>query len=293
MSWFHWAGGEEEPWRRLIKNTPVEAVDEDSGELVDIRPTQDDPNHVEGLLIGFRYTDAVGNKSKRVILCRRCWLVRSDMYVQGFCTLREALRTFRVDQMTDVEEVRTKHKISDPVAYFAHYADREEDVHYTSERTGFNVSGDPQTHSNTRTNQNLVGVTPEQVENWTIQKQRNLRAREACLDGMRVLTYLALADDIVTDEEKNIEQSYVESRLAMCGFDHDERIVINMMEVARVLAVPSRSFTRALNVISQDRPHLKLILDSATRIAQTAPSLDKIERKALQQILDAARLASQ
>jgi hypothetical protein len=292
VSWFHWAGGEEEPWRRLIKNTRVEAVDEDSGELVDTKPAQDDPNDVEGLLIGFRYTDAVGNKSKRVILCRRCWLVRSDMYVQGFCTLREALRTFRVDQMTDVEEARTKRKIADPIAYFAHYADREEEAHYSSERTGFNISDGSQANSNTRTTQDLVGVTPEQLENWTIQKQRNLRAREACLDGMRVLTYLALADDIVTDEEKNIEQSYVEARLAMCGFDHDERIVTNMLEVARVLAVPSRSFTRALNAISRDRPHFKLILDSATRIAETVPSLDQTERKALQQILDVARLAS-
>lgn len=288
MSWFHWAGGEEESWRRLIKNGPVEAVDEDSGELVDIRPTQDDPNDVEGLLIGFRYTDAVGNKSRRIILCRRCWLTHGDIYIQGFCTLREALRTFRVDQMTDVEEMRTKRKIPNPPEYFSRYADHEDDSNYTNERTGFRIFAPSRIGSSTKIDPHYVTMAPR-GDDWTIQRQRNLRAREACLNGLRVLAYLALADDIVTDEETNIEQSYVEARLAMCGFEHNERILAEMMEITRVLTVPSRSFARALHAVSEDPAHFKLVLDAASRIAETVPVLDGTERKALQQILDAAR----
>jgi len=53
VSWFSWAGGHDEPWRRLIKDVPVEAVDEDSGELIEIKPKQDDPNDIEGFLIRF------------------------------------------------------------------------------------------------------------------------------------------------------------------------------------------------------------------------------------------------
>jgi hypothetical protein len=292
VSWFHWAGDEEEPWRRLIKGRPVEAVDEDSGELVDIKPTQDDPNDVEGLLIGFRYTDAVGNKSKRFVLCRRCWFVHGDMYVQGFCTLRKALRTFRIDQMTNVEEMRTERRIPNPLEYFARYADHEDEANYISERTGFRVPVVSQTGSNAPANPRTVSITPRQVVNWTVQKQRELRAREACLNGMRVLAYLVLADDVVTDEEVNIQQSYVEARLAMCGFDHDERMVAEMMAITRVLTVPSRSFTRALNAVSEDRAHLKLILDAASCVAETMPVLDGTERKALQEILDRAKRVS-
>jgi hypothetical protein len=286
VSWLHWAGNAEEPWRRLIKGSVVEALDEDSGELVDIKPTQDDPNDVEGLLIDFRYTDAVGNKSRRIVLCRRCWIARHDMYIQGFCTLREALRTFRVDQMTNVEEVRTKRKIVDPIEYFAEYADQEDEANYTSKRTGFGTSLDTAKSSET-----LMNVTSKELEYWTIQKQRSLRAREACMDGMRVLAYIALADDLVTDEEMNIEQSYIEARLAMCGFEHDALIVSQMMETLRLLTVPSRSFARALNIVGKDREHFELILNAASRMAETVPALARTEQKALQQILDLAQRA--
>jgi hypothetical protein len=285
VSWLHWAGGEEEPWRRLVKGAPVEALDEDSGELIDIKPTQDDPNDVEGLLIDFRYTDAVGNKSKRIILCRRCWLVHGDMYIQGYCTLREALRTFRIDQMTNVEEVRTKRRIADPLQYFARYADHEDEANYTSERTGFRVSGISRASSNAQTYSRPLAIAP-QAENWVVEKQLGLRAREVCIDGMRVLAYLILADGIVSEGENNIEQSYFETRLAMCGFDNDERMVASLMEIARVLTVPSRSFTRALNAIRRDQAHFKLILDAATCIAEMVPVLNGMERKALRQILD-------
>ena len=290
MSWFHWAGDAEEPWHRLINGRPIEAVDEDSGELVDIKPTQDDPNDVEGLLIGFRYTDAVGNRSKRVVLCRRCWLVHGDMYVQGFCTLRKALRTFRIDQMTDVEEMRTERRIAKPLEYFARFADHESEANYTSERTGFRVPVTSQTSSSAPTYSHRVNIAPEQA--WAVQKQREQRARQACLNGMRVLAYLALADDVVTDVEVNIQQSYIEARLAMCGFDHDEQVLTEMMALSSALSVPSRSFTRALNVISEDRAHFKLILDAASRVAEAIPVLDGTERKALQQILDTAKRVS-
>lgn len=289
MSWFHWAGDADEPWRRLIKDSPVEAVDEDSGELVDIKPKQDDPNDIEGLLIGFRYTDAVGNKSKRIILCRRCWLVRADMYVQGFCTLREALRTFRVDQMTDVEEIRSGRNIINPLEYFERYADHEEDGSYTDRRTGFRTSASTETSLNSQGSSYFAPISSQQFQSWAVQKQRELRAREACLNGMRVLAYLVLADEMVTDQEINIEQSYIEARLAMCGFDRDERIVASLMEILRVLTVPSRSFARALNTVCEEPAHFRLVLDAATRIAETVEIISGAESKALQQILDTAR----
>jgi predicted DNA-binding transcriptional regulator YafY len=43
--------------------------------------------------------------------------------VQGLCTLRHALRTFRVDHMRDVEDVRSKRKIGNPAMFFAAFAE--------------------------------------------------------------------------------------------------------------------------------------------------------------------------
>lgn len=266
VSWFSWAGGHDEPWRRLIKNVPVEALDEDSGELVEIKPKQDNPNDVEGLLIRFDYTDAGGNRSRRVLLCRRCWETVSVIYVQGFCTLRQALRTFRVDHMRAVEDVRGKRKISNPAAFFFHFAEHEDAVPPPLPR---------------------APIQSFDVDQWTVERQRVQRAREVCIDGLRVLGFLALADDLVTDQERSIEESYIRSRLTMCGLPLDS--VGNMMDVARTLTVPSRSFTRALSAIAKDKEHLNLVVAAAARMAQSTKKLNVIERGALNQILDIAK----
>jgi hypothetical protein len=117
---------EDEPWRRLVAAETVEAIDEDTGELVDIEPNQADPNDVEGILVRLLYRDASNNYSRRVVLCWRAWQTDGTVYVQGYCTLREALRTFRPDRMSAVEEVRTRRPIEDPVSYFARFADNDD-----------------------------------------------------------------------------------------------------------------------------------------------------------------------
>lgn len=277
VSWFGWAGGHEEPWRRLIKDVPVEALDEDSGELVEIKPQQDNPSDIEGLLIKFSYTDVTGTKSNRVILCRRCWQGAGGLYVQGFCTLREALRTFRVDRMREVEDVRAKRKILKPLEFFDSFAEDEIPESEGYEQELLRNLGQELSDFN--------------LESWTIERQRLQRAREACMDGLRVLAYLALADDIVTDQERSIEYSYIQQRLASCGLTYDDSMLSALLEVARSLTVPSRSFARSLNAIAKDRNHLSLIVAAALRMTENASNLNTIERGALQQILTAANAA--
>lgn len=277
MSWFSWAGGHEEPWRRLIKDAPVEALDEDSGELVEIKPRQDNPSDIEGLLIKFFYSDVTGAKSNRVILCRCCWQGAGGLYVQGFCTLREALRTFRVDRMREVEDVRAKRKILRPLEFFGSFA--EDEIHGSAgyEQQLLRNLGHELSDFN--------------LERWTVEKQRLQRAREACMDGLRVLAYLALADDIVTDQERSIERSYIERRLATCEQAYDDSILSTLMDVARSLTVPSRSFARSLNAIAKDRDHLSLVVAAALRMTEDSSNLNTIQRGALQQILAAANAA--
>ena len=95
----------DEPWRLLVNDEPVVALDEDTGNTVTIKPTQDDPDSIEGLLVRFHYVDASRYKSERVVLCWRCWGPYEVIYVQGFCTTAKALRTFRVDRMSDLEVI--------------------------------------------------------------------------------------------------------------------------------------------------------------------------------------------
>ena len=68
--------------------------------------------------------------------------------------------------------------------------------------------------------------------------------------GLRVLAYLALADDVRSKEERNIETSFIEARLAMCGFDRDPEMISALVDVARALAVTPRSYAMAVNAVA-------------------------------------------
>jgi hypothetical protein len=121
------------------------------------------------------------------------------------------------------------------------------------------------------------------------RRNREQRAREACMDGLRVLAYLALSDDMLTQEELNIEASYIESRLAMSGFDHDPDLTETLIVIARGLVVPKRSFARVVNAVAGDEAHFRLVWDAAQQLAATARKMSKIEVEALDRLQTAGR----
>ena len=179
--------------------------------------------------------------------------------------------------MREVEDVRAMRKILKPLEFFDSFAEDEIPECEGYEQQLLRNLGQELSDFN--------------LESWTIERQRLQRAREACMDGLRVLAYLALADDIVTDQERSIEYSYIQHRLAGCGLTYDDSMLSALMEVARSLTVPSRSFARSLNAIAKDRNHLSLIVAAALRMTENASNLNTIERGALQQILAAANAA--
>jgi hypothetical protein len=121
-----------------------------------------------------------------------------------------------------------------------------------------------------------------------VQRNREQRAREACMDGLRVLAYLALSDDMLTAEELNIEASYVEARLAMTGFDHDANLTEAMLVIARGLVVPKRSFARVVNAVAADCSHFLLVWDAAQQLAATS-SVTRVEADALKRLEDSGQ----
>jgi hypothetical protein len=271
MSLLSWIGGSKEPWRKLIGDHVVEALDEDSGELIDIKPTQDDPNHVEGLLISFGYVDAADKRSKRMVLCRRCWSANRATYLQGYCVMRKALRTFRLDRMTDVIEVRNKRVIRDPAAYFEHFVEDEGDQAAGAGASPISSKWAPPTRA--------------ELAADALRRRRNYRARDACMAGLRILSYLALADDVVSDAERNIQESFIEARLAMAGFDRDPALTASLMAIVEALAVPGGSFTRSLNIVAKEEAYFRLVADAARQMAASAGQINTIEADGLSRLL--------
>jgi predicted DNA-binding transcriptional regulator YafY len=113
-------------WRLALRG-PVRAYDDHLGEEIELRIGQRDPFNIEGLLIDFRYVARDREMSRRSVLCWRCGRDGSRLYVRGYCAVREELRTFRVDRMSDVIAIQGEHElpVEDITAFFAAFAARE------------------------------------------------------------------------------------------------------------------------------------------------------------------------
>jgi hypothetical protein len=248
MGWFHRTDGDE-TWHKLLKgHEPAGAVPEDSSDLISTKPAQPTPNDVEGRLIKFDYCDADGKETTRTVNCYRVWHGDGCTYVQGWCMLRNELRTFRTERMSNLLEVRTAKRISDPVGYFDNFADDEPPPR---DRTpGVTVTA-------------IVRVPSRQeIEARAFKWHQRHQARRVCIDGLRVLAYVALAGDGWTDGDRNIEESYIEARLAVAGFKQSQELTNAMMDIGAGLAVPFSSFIHSANFAAADESHFALVRDS-------------------------------
>ena len=53
--------------------------------------------------------------------------------------------------------------------------------------------------------------TDAEIEAEAFRRHLQHRARHQCIAGLRVLAYLALADGVRSEEERNIETSFIEA----------------------------------------------------------------------------------
>lgn len=104
---------------------------------------------------------------------------------------------------------------------------------------------------------------PEAVARQKLEQ----KARDVCLDGLRVLDYIAPANHSFSSE-MNIEASYIEARLAMSGFEHDSALVESLIGIAQGLAVRRPTFIRAVNAIAGHDAHYKLVCEAARQLAE-------------------------
>jgi hypothetical protein len=117
------ANGDGSVWR-LAKRGPIRAYDEYSDKEIELRLGQKDPSNIEGLLIDFRYVSSDGEMSRRSVLCWQCGRHANKIYLRGYCSFREELRTFRIDRMSEVVAIlgELERPIEDVKSFFAAFA---------------------------------------------------------------------------------------------------------------------------------------------------------------------------
>lgn len=128
---------------------------------------------------------------------------------------------------------------------------------------------------------------PSKHPNDMAQVKLEQKARDVCLDGLRVLDYIAPPNHSFSSE-MNIEASYIEARLAMSGFEHDPALVDTLIGFSQGLVVRKSSFVRAVNAIAAHDEHYKLICDAAKQLVEVSGSND-FQSEALSQLLAAGR----
>lgn len=272
MGWFSRDDGEE-PWHKLLKDhKPPSNVPEDSGELISTRPTNSAPNDIEGRLVKFDYCDADGKCTTRTVNCYRVWHDDKCTYVQGWCTLRNELRTFRTERMSNLLEVRTAKRISDPISYFDHFADHE------APRRASAMTFTAKVHSSSRR---------ERFEERALKWHQRHQARRVCIDGLRILAYVALAGNGWTSGDRNIEESYIEARLAATNSQQDQDITNAMMDVGAALAVPFASFLRAATSIAPDKDHFALVRDCVEQMMAADGGGNDVQSEAYHRLMAA------
>jgi tellurite resistance protein len=122
-----------------------------------------------------------------------------------------------------------------------------------------------------------------------VRRQRQVRAREVCIDGLRVLAFIALADDQLLPEELAIEETYIIDRLRTSGISPDGDLVGNVYAFAQSLAVPQRTFSRAVKGVASDEMHFQLVLQAAMRLAAADGKVSEGEHAALIELAGAGR----
>ena len=127
-------------------------------------------------------------------------------------------------------------------------------------------------------------AVPQDPQAVALSRHREARAREACINGLRVLAYIALSDNELSEMELAIQASYIGARLASAGLDRDDELTESMLTLAQGLSVPHRSFVRALNAVTADRQHYALVIDAALRITSARGSLSVMEAEALKRL---------
>ncbi|WP_371346249.1 WYL domain-containing protein [Ancylobacter sp. IITR112] len=273
LDWFGAKGAPEEPWRKFARADIVEVTNADTGEMIEINPGNDDPTDAEGLFISFDYVDSQGQWTSRDVLCHQVFWNGGGVYVRGLCTMRESMRTFRVDRMESVRELRSGHLVSDHIAFFDKLAIYNEDAFDRRPAKAAKPKVDYSARHEAR----------------VAHRARAEEARDATLPGLKILAYLSLLDGGRSEAEARIEVAYVRERLAGVGLDGDADLVAEMAFLAQGLTPTRRSYVQAVGKIARDDDNLALIGRYALELARHDGAVDAVEREALNLLLATAR----
>lgn len=121
------------------------------------------------------------------------------------------------------------------------------------------------------------------------EKERERKAGDLCINGLRILAHLAKSDNDLSAEELAVQAEYIFLRLNSAGFERDPILIEKILGTAQGLMVPRRAFVRAANLVAKDREDFSQVLAAALRMVDRPSPLNDIEIAALQKLQSAGK----
>lgn len=116
------------------------------------------------------------------------------------------------------------------------------------------------------------------------EKERERKASDLCIDGLRVLAHIARSDDDLSAEELAVQAEYIFLRLHSAGYERDAFLIEKLLGTAQGLIVPRRAFVRAANIVAKDKDNFAQVLNATLRMVSRSGPFNEIERAALEKL---------
>ena len=197
-------------------------ADQDTPDMM-AEPPSDPQANVDGLVLGIVYEDSRGKLSRRMVRVKAIGPSEGSGYVHGYCQLRKADRTFRIDGIHEVVDHRTGETFADAAAYFLPYV----------EIARWRDFAEPAAQSGTASN-------PTQMVLSSVR------------DQIKIVLYVARADGDFQVDEQDVLSDFVARRAAELGarvadgYDHGR-----IMAWARNMNPDYASFERAVQRLAE------------------------------------------
>jgi hypothetical protein len=193
-------------------------AEQDTPDMLGESPSDPQAN-VDGLVLGIVYEDTRGKVSRRMVRVKAIGPSDGAGYVHGFCQLRRADRTFRIDGIREVVDHRTGETFTDAAAYFLPYV----------EIARWRDFAEP------------AAADTGRMSNPTQMVLSSVR------DEIKIVLYVARADGDFQVDEQDVISDFIRRRAAMLGeavargYDHGR-----IMAWARNMNPDYATFERAV-----------------------------------------------
>ncbi len=243
-------GPELDDWKRDLPPSALNPVDANKDGI---------PDAIAGVCIAIDYMDASGASSSRRVIVNKVFHEGGNLYVDGFCLLRQEQRTFRADRIERLWVPPIWREVSDPVGFLMIY---------------------------------LPTPAPDRSDRWqslSEETQRYMRlyeVRKAANHGLRVLAFVARCDGSIADAERSVVCEYVRNAAVLVGEELNNADCKDIALDIETLFPTKRQVANSLDAIRLYHEQSDIFLRSLKLLVRADGDIVEREQSAVQMLVE-------